>query len=259
MIAWFEKDVLPYIGARRAGDLKASDFLQVARRMEARAAFESAHQVMQNCGQVMRYAVATDRAERNPVAGLRGCAPAPWCSGVRTSPLDLRHRAAGGWRSRGYLSAGIFSASSRRRSCCGSSRSASAAGAVPAWQSAAVPPVAAAPLHNPNRAPPLGVSLPSAHADHPDPLVLLKLPTGQGHRDPIGVWAASSVHAAGTDWRHTLRRCAADSSPPRSETLPARAFPSWWATRCPCPPATTWRRPSARPWSWTWDGKLPSA
>ncbi|WP_455947831.1 tyrosine-type recombinase/integrase [Lelliottia jeotgali] len=78
VIAWFEKDVFPYIGARRAADLKASDFLQAARRMEARAAFESAHRVMQNCGQVMRYAVATDRAERNPVADLRGAlVPAP--------------------------------------------------------------------------------------------------------------------------------------------------------------------------------------
>lgn len=37
-----------------------------------REAFESAHRIMQNCGQVMRYAVATDRAERNPVADLRG-------------------------------------------------------------------------------------------------------------------------------------------------------------------------------------------
>jgi integrase len=70
--AWFEKDVFPFVGSRRAAELKASDFLQVARRMEARDAFESAHRIMQNCGQVMRYAVATDRAERNPVADLRG-------------------------------------------------------------------------------------------------------------------------------------------------------------------------------------------
>ncbi|MDX3932712.1 MAG: integrase arm-type DNA-binding domain-containing protein [Stenotrophomonas sp.] len=76
--AWFEKDVFPFIGSRRAVELKASDFLAVARRMEAREAFESAHRVMQNCGQVMRYAVATDRAERNPVADLRGAlVPAP--------------------------------------------------------------------------------------------------------------------------------------------------------------------------------------
>ena len=70
--AWFEKDVFPLIGRRRAAELKASDFLAIARRMEERKAFESAHRVMQNCGQVMRYAVATDRAERNPVADLRG-------------------------------------------------------------------------------------------------------------------------------------------------------------------------------------------
>jgi integrase len=75
--AWFEKDVFPFLGSRRAADLKTSDFLQVARRMEARDAFESAHRIMQNCGQVMRYAVATDRAERNPVADLRGALVPP--------------------------------------------------------------------------------------------------------------------------------------------------------------------------------------
>jgi len=77
--AWFDNDVPPPpIGKLRAADLKASDFLKIARKMEARQAFESAHRVMQNCSQVMRYAVATDRAERNPVADLRGAlVPAP--------------------------------------------------------------------------------------------------------------------------------------------------------------------------------------
>jgi len=76
--AWFENDVFPTIGARRAVELRASDFLAIARKMEERQAFESAHRVMQNCGQVMRYAVATDRADRNPVADLRGTlVPAP--------------------------------------------------------------------------------------------------------------------------------------------------------------------------------------
>lgn len=77
VVAWFEKDVFPFIGARVARELKASDFLQVARRMEERKAFESAHRIMQNCGQVMRYAVATDRADRNPVADLRGALVPP--------------------------------------------------------------------------------------------------------------------------------------------------------------------------------------
>ncbi|MCJ8005745.1 integrase arm-type DNA-binding domain-containing protein [Staphylococcus aureus] len=75
--AWFENDVFPHIGKLRAADLKASDFLKIARKMEERQAFESAHRVMQNCGQVMRYAVATDRAERNPVADLRGALVPP--------------------------------------------------------------------------------------------------------------------------------------------------------------------------------------
>lgn len=76
--AWFENDVFPAMRVRRAVELKASEFLAIARRMEERKAFEYAHRVMQNCGQVMRHAMAMDRAERNPVADLRGAlVPAP--------------------------------------------------------------------------------------------------------------------------------------------------------------------------------------
>jgi integrase len=70
--AWFANDVFPYIGSRPARDLVAIDFLTIARRMEKRGAIESGHRVMQNCGQVMRYAIATQRADRNPVADLKG-------------------------------------------------------------------------------------------------------------------------------------------------------------------------------------------
>lgn len=70
--AWFEHDVFPFIGARAARSLAAPDFLEVARRVEKRGAIESAHRIVQNCGQVMRYAIATARAERNPCADLRG-------------------------------------------------------------------------------------------------------------------------------------------------------------------------------------------
>lgn len=70
--AWFYNDVFPYIGSRPARELTALDFLGIARRMEKRGAIESAHRVMQNCGQVMRYAIATQRADRNPVADLKG-------------------------------------------------------------------------------------------------------------------------------------------------------------------------------------------
>ncbi|WP_261311962.1 integrase arm-type DNA-binding domain-containing protein [Stenotrophomonas sp. DR822] len=48
---WFANDVFPHIGKLRVADLKASDFLKIARKMEARQAFETAHRVMQNFGQ----------------------------------------------------------------------------------------------------------------------------------------------------------------------------------------------------------------
>lgn len=38
---------------------------------------ESAHRVMQTCGQAMRYAIATGRADRNPVADLKGALAFP--------------------------------------------------------------------------------------------------------------------------------------------------------------------------------------
>jgi integrase len=40
-------------------------------------ALDTAHAVLQNCGQIFRYAVATGRAERDPAADLRGGLPPP--------------------------------------------------------------------------------------------------------------------------------------------------------------------------------------
>lgn len=70
--AWFANDIYPYIGSRPARELTATDFLALARRMEKRGAIESGHRILQNCGQVMRYAIATGRADRNPVTDLKG-------------------------------------------------------------------------------------------------------------------------------------------------------------------------------------------
>lgn len=77
VVAWMDNDVFPWIGGRPVAELAAPDFLRVARRIEERGAIESAHRIMQNCGQVMRYAVATGRADRNPVADLRGALAPP--------------------------------------------------------------------------------------------------------------------------------------------------------------------------------------
>lgn len=75
--AWMSKDVYPYIGGRPIADLTAPEFLAVGRRMEERGAIESAHRILQTCGQTMRYAIATGRAERNPVADLKGALASP--------------------------------------------------------------------------------------------------------------------------------------------------------------------------------------
>jgi integrase len=75
--AWMANDVYPYIGGRPVAELTAPEFLRVGRRMEERGALESAHRVLQICGQVMRYAIATGRTERNPVADLRGAIASP--------------------------------------------------------------------------------------------------------------------------------------------------------------------------------------
>jgi len=75
--AWMANDVYPYIGGRPVAELTAPEFLRVGRRMEERGALESAHRVLQTCGQVMRYAIATGRADRNPVADLKGAIASP--------------------------------------------------------------------------------------------------------------------------------------------------------------------------------------
>lgn len=76
--AWLEKDIFPWIGDRPVAELSAPDFLRVAQRIEERGAIESAHRVLQNCSQIMRYAIATGRATRNPVPDLKGAlAPPP--------------------------------------------------------------------------------------------------------------------------------------------------------------------------------------
>ena len=72
VIARLKRDVFPHVGARPIAELKATDMLQVFRRIEAREKIETAHRVKSICGQVFRYAVATGRAERDCTADLRG-------------------------------------------------------------------------------------------------------------------------------------------------------------------------------------------
>lgn len=71
----FERDLFPWLGGRPVGEIKAAEILAVIRRIEARGALDTAHRALGNCSQVIRYAVATGRAERDPTVDLRGALP----------------------------------------------------------------------------------------------------------------------------------------------------------------------------------------
>lgn len=75
VLARLENDVFPWLRGRPIADVKAPDLLGVARRVESRGALDTAHRVLQTCGQIFRYAVATGRAERDPSGDLRGALP----------------------------------------------------------------------------------------------------------------------------------------------------------------------------------------
>jgi integrase len=70
-----ERDVFPWVGGRPIADVTAPELLAVLRRIEGRGALETAHRALGNCGQVLRYAVATGRAERDASGDLRGALP----------------------------------------------------------------------------------------------------------------------------------------------------------------------------------------
>lgn len=80
----FKNDVFPWIGGRPIADIGARELLATLDRVVERGAIESAHRILQNCGQVFRYAIVTARADRNPAADLRDALP----------PVKSTHRAA---------------------------------------------------------------------------------------------------------------------------------------------------------------------
>jgi integrase len=67
-----EVDMFPQIGNRPIANITARHILEALRKIEDRGAHEVARRTRQICGQVFRYAVVTDRAERNPVPDTQG-------------------------------------------------------------------------------------------------------------------------------------------------------------------------------------------
>lgn len=66
-----EADVFPMIGKRPIRDLTPPEILEVLRKIEKRGAHELAHRAKQYIGQVLRYGIATGRAERDHTGDLR--------------------------------------------------------------------------------------------------------------------------------------------------------------------------------------------
>ena len=65
-------------------EITAPEVLAILRKLESAGTFETTHRVKQRIGQVMRYAIATGRGERDVTADLRGA----------LTPVNTTHRAA---------------------------------------------------------------------------------------------------------------------------------------------------------------------
>lgn len=69
---WLEKDVFPFIGKMPIASIGPRDVLdRVLRKLEARGAIDTAHRVKQLCGQVFRFAVVSELADRDVTADLK--------------------------------------------------------------------------------------------------------------------------------------------------------------------------------------------
>lgn len=78
-----ERDLFPWLGDRVISEIKPSELLIALRRIESRS-IQTAHKALQACGQIFRYAVATDRAELDITPSLKGA----------LSPINGGHFAA---------------------------------------------------------------------------------------------------------------------------------------------------------------------
>ncbi|MDO8954673.1 MAG: integrase arm-type DNA-binding domain-containing protein [Gammaproteobacteria bacterium] len=72
VIRRLEIDIFPAVGHRSISEIDPPELLEVLRKIEVRGAHEIAHRVMQSCGQVFRYAIASGIARHNPASELKG-------------------------------------------------------------------------------------------------------------------------------------------------------------------------------------------
>ena len=74
---WLLSFAEPLIGNRPIGEISAPELLTVLRTVEKRGRYETARRLRSTCGAVIRYAIATGRAERNVAQDLQGALITP--------------------------------------------------------------------------------------------------------------------------------------------------------------------------------------
>lgn len=85
-----EKDVFPLIGKHPIAEIKAPVMLDVLRQIEKRGALDMAKRQGQVCGQIFRYAIASGKADIDPVPSLRGALkPSPKGHHAAITPDEL--------------------------------------------------------------------------------------------------------------------------------------------------------------------------
>lgn len=72
-----ERHAFGKLGSRPITDISPPELLSVFRVVEKSGALDMAQRVMQYTGQIFMYAIATGRAERNPVSDLKGALKSP--------------------------------------------------------------------------------------------------------------------------------------------------------------------------------------
>jgi len=84
IIKRLKRDVFPVIGNRPIKEIRTSEILSVLETVEARGAIELTHRLKTLCGQIFRYAIASDKAENDPTVNLKGS----------LKPVPTRHHSA---------------------------------------------------------------------------------------------------------------------------------------------------------------------
>lgn len=72
LIKRLEQDIFPSLGLRPISEISAVELLGVIKKIEKRGALEISRRMLQACGQVFKYAIATGLAERNIAADIAG-------------------------------------------------------------------------------------------------------------------------------------------------------------------------------------------